>query len=390
MSNEWRERFTALRRAQADALIGLAKDAVAAGQASLAFQLLPLVLRENPDHEQARKILGYEKYEGRWRTPFEIAKAREGQVWHARFGWLPRDHVARYEAGERFYGGRWMSAEAEQRLRAAPRKGWSVVSEHYNIQTTHSLEAGVRLATRLERLYDAWQQMFCGFYNTEAQLARRFAGQAATRSTPQRHKVVYFRDRDEYIAALEKDEPQIGISTGFYLAAKRTAYFYAAEEEDDSNLNHEATHQLFGEIRRSVQDVGRDANFWIVEGIACYMESLATRDGWHLLGGNDATRLRDAEHRLLVDDFYVPLAELTGYGRERLKRDPRIAMLYSQSSGLTYFLVNDQDGRYRSALVAYLAAIYQGRDRPNTLGELCGSNDAELDDQYRDYIKSLK
>ena len=248
----------------------------------------------------------------------------------------------------------------------------------------------MRLATRLERLYDAWQQMFAGFVANEARLARRYAGQAAVRSEPARHKVVYYRDRDEYVAALEKQEPDIGISTGFYLAEKKTAYFFDSGAEDDSNLNHEATHQLFSELGRSVRDVGREANFWVVEGIACYMESLALENGWHLLGGEDAVRLRDAEHRLVVDEFYVPLAELTSYSMERLKRDPKIAMLYSQSSGLTYFLLNYDGGRYRAPLVDYLAAIYQGRDRPGTLAKLCSTSDTDLDREYRQFIKSLK
>ena len=390
LSKPWRERFIKLRHDQAEALFALAREAVEAGRASLAFQLLPEVVRENPGHAKAREILGYEKHDERWLTPFEIQKARDGQVWHKRFGWLPAGHVKRYDGGERFYNGRWLTAEDEQRLRSAPRKGWDVVTEHYNIHTTAGLEQGVRLATRLERLYDAWQQMFAAFAATEAQLARRFAGQAASRSVPIRHKVVYFRDRAEYIRALEKDEPQIGISTGFYLADKRTAFFYVDRKQDDSNLYHEATHQLFSEIRRSVRDVGRDANFWIVEGIACYMESLAERGGWHLLGGENAVRLRDAEHRLTVDEFYVPLAELVNYGMDRLKHDPNIPMLYSQASGLTYFLVDAEGGRYREALVAYLAAIYQGRASAGTLAELCGASDAELDAQYRRFIKNLK
>lgn len=391
-ASEWRQRFATLRRGQAEALFALAKAAATSGHASVAFQILPEVIRENPDHEKARAILGYEKYEGRWLTPFEVAKARDGQTWHANFGWLPADHVPRYEAGERLFGTRWVDAEDDQTLRSAPRKGWDIVTEHYNVHSSHSLEEGVRLATRLERLYDAWQQIFAGFTATEPILARRFAGHGAKRSVPMQHKVVYFRSRDEYVRALEKDEPQIGISTGFYLANKREAYFYADEATagDDSNLYHEATHQLFSEIKHSVRDIGQDANFWIVEGIACYMESLTESDGWHFLGGNDAARLRDAQHRLLVDDYYVPLAELTGYGMERLQRDPNIPMLYSESSGLTYFLMHGERARYRDALIAYLSAIYQGRARPTTLAELCAAKDTVLDAQYRAFLKGLK
>lgn len=392
-SAEWRERFAALRAEQAKALFDLAVEAADHGHAADAFPLLVEVIREQPDHEKARQILGYEKYKGDWLTPFEVAKAREGQVWHAKFGWLPAAHVARYEAGERYYNNGWIKADEEQRLRGGSRKGskgWDVVTEHYNVHTTHSLEAGVQLATRLERLYDAWQQLFASFYATDEQLVRRFRMQAATSNTPQRHRVMYFRDRDEYVQALERKEPNIGVSAGYYLAAKKTAYFYAVDEADLTNLNHEATHQLFNEVRPAVRDMGRDGNFWVVEGIACFMESLTEAHGWHLVGGNDAERLIAAQHRLLVNDFYVPLAELTTMSMDRLKVDPNIATLYSQATGLTYFLMFADEGRYRAALIAYLSAIYRGRDRAGTLAELCRSNYDELDAQYRDYLKSVK
>ena len=52
---------------------------------------------------------------------------------------------------------------------------------------------------------------------------------------------------------------------------------------------------------------------------------------------------------------------------EQLQNDRRIATLYSQSAGLTHFLVHYDGGRYRDALVAYLSAVYGGLDSPNTL-----------------------
>ena len=387
----WQARFDQARADQAETLFALSAEAVDDGEASQAFPLLVETLRENPDHEAARKILGYERLNDRWLTPFEARKLREKQVWHPKFGWIPAANVKRYEGGEQFYRGRWMKADDANRLGAQPKNGWNVTTEHYAVHTDHSLEEGVRLATRLERLYDVWQQMFAGFVATEEQLARRYRGQAATRREPPQHKVVLFRDRDRYIEALKKDQPNIELSSGFYLASRREAYFYVAEgEQDDTNLYHEATHQLFSEIRPVSRDIGRDENFWIIEGIACYMESLVEQEGWTLLGGNDAVRLRDAQHRLLADNFYVPLSELISLGMEQLQRDPRIAKLYSQSAGLTHFLIHGAEGRYRGPLVEYLVAVYTGRDRADTLATLTGEPDARLDELYREFLKSIK
>ena len=68
----------------------------------------------------------------------------------------------------------------------------------------------------------------------------------------------------------------------------------------------------------------------------------------------------------------MPLEEFTGYGMEKFQEDPQIAKLYSQAAGLTHFLVHYDGGRYRDALVAYLLAVYTGRDQPDTLAKLTG------------------
>jgi hypothetical protein len=387
---EWHQKFSQLRTTQADALFALARRAIKAHRATEAFQLVHETARENPDHEAARRILGYQKFEGRWRTPYEMNKARSHQVWHPKYGWLMQDRVARYEAGERYYKGRWIAEAEEARLCREIDRGWEVVTEHYSVRTNHSLEEGVRLATRLERLYRAWQQLFVLYYASETQIGRWLEGGTPETRTPRRHQVVYFRNRDEYNAALRKVQPRIEITTGFYETDTRKAYFFAGPEQDDSILYHEATHQLFSEIRNSRSFIGQQGNFWIVEGIACYMESLVERDGYCLLGGSAAARLRDAQFRLVEDQFFVPLAELVTLSMQGLQRDERIVKLYSESSGMTYFLMHADGGRYRDAVVDYLIAIYTGRDRPNTLAERTGASYTELDRQYREFIEKLK
>ena len=75
---------------------------------------------------------------------------------------------------------------------------------------------------------------------------------------------------------------------------------------------------------------------------------------------------------------------------ERLQTDPRIATLYSQAAGLTHFLVHYDRGRYRDALVAYLVAVYTGRDAPDTLAKLTGTSYSDLDKQYHEFLESGK
>jgi hypothetical protein len=118
------------------------------------------------------------------------------------------------------------------------------------------------------------------------------------------------------------------------------------------------------------------------------MESLQTENGYHVLGGFEDDRIVAAQYRLLTNDFYVPLSEFTDFGMEQLQTDPRIRTLYSQAAGLTHFLIHHDGGRYRDALVAYLVAVYSGKDDRNTLSRLTGTSYADLDRDYREYMRS--
>jgi hypothetical protein len=214
-----------------------------------------------------------------------------------------------------------------------------------------------------------------------------FDGRPRPLSARAQHHVVYFRDRDDYKLAMRGTMPDIETS-GVYRMGR--AYFFADKKNDDRTLYHEATHQLFHESRPVAPEVGQKANFWIVEGIAMYMESLRQEDGFYVLGGMDDDRMHAARYRLLEDKWYVPLSEFSGYGSAKIQNDPRIAKLYSQAAGLANFLVYYDGGRYRDALVAYLVAIYTGRDQPDTLAKLTGAGYSELDKQYRAFMDGGK
>jgi hypothetical protein len=385
---EWDRRFRELRTAHADEMFQLARGAIRSRRASLAFQLAVEAAWANPDLEPARKLLGYRPYQDEWHTSFEIERLRRGQVWHHQFGWLPADSLPRYEAGERYLERerKWITAEEDAARRTSIDRGWDVQTEHYRVRTDHSLEAGVELAARLERLFRVWQQAFVRFYASERDVEQLFQGRALARAA-RPLQVTYFKNEDEYQQALSAWLPAGVKTTGIYLADQKQAYFYAREGDDFGTLYHEATHQLFHESRPASPLVGRRANFWIIEGIACYMESLVEHDGYATLGGSDAVRYLDARHRVVEDSFYVPLAELCGLGMEGLQQDPRIARLYSQSAGLAHFLVHHQNGRYRDALLGYLSVVYSGQDVPATLAQQAGVGFDILDRQYREFLE---
>ena len=389
---QWDSRLRRLRRDQATALYEIARHAVRSGHAGLAFDLAMLAGQTDPDYEPVRRLLGYQKFHDQWRTAYEVRQLRMGNVWSDKFGWLPKTHLARYEQGERYCNGRWISEAEDAKLHSDIHSGWDVQTEHYTIRTDHSIQAAVRLGVKLERLYRLWQQMFIRYYASEADVVSLFDGRARAAPTGPLHSVVYFRDRDDYNRALRPTMPNIGISVGVYVEQTARAYFFASQPSDDRTLYHEATHQLFHETRPEPPHVavGRAANFWIVEGIAMFMESLRQEDGYYVLGGFDDDRMRAARFRLLSegkDRFYVPLRRFTALGIKDMQGSPDIAKLYSQAAGLANFLVFYQGGRYRDALVSYLLAIYTGRDEPDSLARLTAAGYSQLDKQYRQYVQ---
>lgn len=352
---QWYQRFRQLRREHAAALFQLARQQLDTGHATRAYQLLHEVLDEDPDHAAARQILGYRQVSGRWRKPEGTVRARRLNVAQPSLG---------FSAGQ----------------------CWLVESEHFTITTNHSQEAGERLAARLELLYDVWQQVFFPCWSTAAALAHRFADKPAAARGGGRHKVVLFRDRQQYLEQLRRLEPKIELSVAFYSEQTKTAYVYGAADTAEANVLHEVTHQLFAEAGRALPPGPAEAHYWIVEGVALYMESLQPWAGCATVGGLDANWLQYARYRALSEQFYVPLAKLVTLGRQAFQQHPKLKELYAQAAGLTAFLMDSPQGRYREALLSYLQAVYQGRPRPDALATLVGGDLARLDAEYHAFL----
>lgn len=402
---DWHTRFHALRAAHGQTLFALAQAAVDEDQYGQARLLLLEAARQSPDDEKYRELLGFRRYRGRWHTPWEIQQFEDGKVWHDRFGWLRASEVERYEQGlrsmptirfeNRTIRGGWVTAAREAVLRSSIENGWVVETEHYSVRTNTSLEEGVRLAKRLEELNWVWRQMF---FSVWATLGEQKDVLEPPRRTTRRvaHEVVYYRSKDEYVAALAMlTAGDITQSTGIYFGSQQRAYFFAGNEFSEITLLHEGTHQLFSEVNAKMRAhssrpnywENARANFWIVEGIACYMETLSERDGFYTVGGVTSDRMRAAAYRSVELDWHKPISDLTRYGMLQLVHDSEIAAIYSQSTGLATFLMHGQDGKYRAALLKYIEGVYTGNIDPNALEKILGEEPETLDEEYRAFVK---
>ncbi len=368
-------------------LLELSRRLATDGQVTKSVMVLSEALYHAPQLSEARELLGYQKHGDRWITPEAEKQLAEGNIWSDQFGWLPKDHLPRYQTGERYYHGRWISREKDARLHADIKRGWKVETDHYEVITNHSLEAGVQIALKLEQLYSVWWQVFANYHISSEELKKMFSANGIPRSSLKRHKVVYFRDRKDYVSELGRLQAGIENSWGFYFENRKTAYFYPEEKDSEKiTLWHEATHQLFSETRASHKVARLKNNFWITEGIACFMESLQPGANFSTLGGLQEGRLPAARARLEQTHFYIPFDRLVALSGSDIQRDPDIQKLYSQIAGQATFLMVADNGQYRQGVTDYLRAVYRGIARPETLALKLGVRLAVLDNQYRDFL----
>lgn len=393
------ESMRAARNTYADALFELAKQAAEAGQSSLAFQWTTETLRENPDHADARRVLGYVEKDGKWLTPYGAKMHDGGKAWDSQKGWLATNPA----------GAVIPDARIDASRHADIKNGWQVRTDHFLVTTNHSLAAGAELAGRLERLYQIWRQLFAGFYYSEQEVKGLFAGERIARVSVRQFKVFYHRNREDYINNLSRRQPMIAGTLGIYFDTNSEAHFFAEDKADEKaasgatassasdesvgTLYHEAVHQLFQESKTAARHIGESANCWVIEGVAMYFETLTEHNDakaglYFTVGEMSAGRLPKARERL-HDNYYVPLADLTKLSKNEMQHRDDVVKLYSQSSGLAAFLLNGAEGRYREPLVRYLQAVYTRHDNDQTLAEVTGNSYSELDAAYRRFMESL-
>jgi Protein of unknown function (DUF1570) len=375
----------------------LCRKVLRAGYPSYAFRILEEVIRQNPDHAVARRILGYKLRNKEWVTPFANEQLEKGNVWDDTFGWLPKDHVAKYRAGKRYCNGRWMSAAQEAEICRDFRHAWQVRTDHYLVRTNYSLERGVEIAKKLELFHDFFMQTFAAFFSTPDQMQRLFLSSASSANLQSRsrpYRVDYFGTREEYVQRLIKKVPQIRITNGLYFTGDRVAYFYYDPQmPNQDTLFHEATHQLFYENEHRDRAVAMDANFWIIEGIACYMESYHSENGQSVVGDPKHPRIVAARHRVIADKYYIPLERFSEMGMTAFQSSREISKNYSQAAGLAHFFMLFEGGRYRDALTEHLSEIYRAgprqRQAVHSLSDLTGLPFGQLDQQYENYMRDL-
>ena len=267
--------------------------------------------------------------------------------------------------------------EAESDTFELPRPNENMVSgSRYNI-TANRQEDGQLMGKRLEHLSNALDILFAEFMKG-----------AKIEPAQHRHKVILYRDKREYVTRLLHIEPDIARTNGFYHAPSKTAYFFSTEAKI---VFHEGTHQILAERFFHEKIPAFRNNFWAVEGIALFMETLKIEEKRYTIGSIRADRLYSAKVYRFDQNHNLPIRRLTAMSVAEIQSSSNreLQRIYSQSATLTHWLMFAERGRYREALFELLRQTYCDEAKPETLSELTGLSYEELDAKYAEFLKTI-
>ena len=257
-------------------------------------------------------------------------------------------------------------------------KGYRILTDHYDI-TAFQLDDGKLAGLQLEHLAAAWKLLF-------AELNIKTFNIEGTEPAPQRHRVILYRDKQEYMANLRRLEPAIDRTNGFYSAPRKTAYFFSTETKI---LFHEGTHQILAERFFHEKRPTFRNNFWAVEGIALLMETLKVEDRCYRIGDILADRLYSAKVYRFERNHHLPIQKLTAMSAADIQSSVDLQKIYGQSAALTHWLMFAEEGRYRGILFELLRQTYCNSATPETLSELTGLSYEELDEKYAEFLETI-
>ncbi|QEH37781.1 hypothetical protein OJF2_63720 [Aquisphaera giovannonii] len=406
----WKSDLEKARSRAAAALFELAKKAATGTppRYAMAAAWLREVLDRQPDHREARRLLGYVPHEGGWARPFAIRQLKDGKVDHPVFGWVPRDWVAHLDAGELPAPSprgsrkvRWLPAAEADAMRSEWENRWQITTEHFDIQSDVPLGESIEFARRLEAFYDVFFTLMADAVGDNLPLARRFRSPALSGESSYRpHTVYYFANRREYVEHLRVlTGPEIEQSIGYYnpprpgKGNRGASYFFRDPDGRipvTATLYHESSHQLLFETAGANACLKNAGNYWFCEGLGTYFETVKPRpDGSVEVGGLIGERLREARKLMLAGGF-EPLDRFVGMGEREFNRPDRIRENYQQAQALAVFLMQAKDLAYREPFLDYVRDAYRGRIRQNTgrsLEDRLGVPLRQIDAAYRAYLE---
>jgi len=410
----WEPDLAKIRGKAASDLLDLAHRSATAvpPQWGLASLCLRDVLEHDPDQAEARRLVGFEPYEGGWARPFAIRQLRAGNVLHPIFGWVPSSWTAHLDSGElpapsksRTSKVQWLPAAEADRRRADGNPPWMITTEHFEVASNVPLSESIAFGRRLEAFHEFFFTVMADVVGNQLPMAPRFRNPKMSGESPYRpHRVYYFATKQQYVDHLRRiAPPDIDRSLGYYdpLAPgpgrkdRKPAYFFRDEGgqiEATATLYHEVSHQLLFESVKGYAYKRNVGNYWVFEGLGTFFETVRTdRYGVMDVGDFVGPRIAEAVRQFGGLGNAVPTERFVGLGQDVFNREALIYSNYQQAQALTLFLMRWHDGAYREAFLDYVRDALKGTLRPNSgrsLQDRLGAPYATIDAQILEFLKA--
>lgn len=239
-------------------------------------------------------------------------------------------------------------------------------SPHFVIFSQADRQSTLEIAGQLERFYWVWTQVFFPLWEARNRVDSAIQSQASIGTAESRHQVVLFADSARYINTLRRHVPGVERSTGYYADAQQCTFLFAGPDSDPATWYHELTHQLLRQATDSRLDrqamPGENADFWLVEGIAAYMESTRFASVYGLVGGWESPRLQYARYRWLGAGDKLRLEELRQDGLATAQRRNDLTRWYAHAAAYAHLFMDSGLAGGRPAIFAELARLYRVTD----------------------------
>jgi hypothetical protein len=369
----------------------------------LADECLRAVLRRKPDAPEARRLLGYVPFEGGWATPFAVGQLKAGKVLHATYGWVDRSWVPHLERGELPARGaagardtRWLPAAEADGQRSTFEHGWTITTEHFQLQTDVPLSEAIAFGRTLEAFHDLFFSRMADVIGEDLPLARRFRDRSSGQSRTVPHRVFYFATRDEFVAYLtQRGVQSLQNNLGCYYPPPKgerraPAYFFhdqGGKLPVIATLFHEVSHQLLSESSSAATSAYKNnvRNYWVFEGLGTYFETVTpSTDGTFQVGGFVGPRIAVARKLIVGRGEYVPIAQFVRLVEGTFHDPDRENLHYCEAMALAVLLMDSRGGAYREGFLDYVRDAVRGRlrgDGARELDDRLGTNYKALDDE---------
>ncbi|MBI3722622.1 hypothetical protein HY251_01505 [bacterium] len=337
--------------------------------------------------------------------PGEKALARIGGAWFDPYQKLVRkDDVAALDSGSELVSGKWLdkaAVAALDREHATWANPWVISDEAHELKTTLPLRTARRLLAHIGSFRAFFLGKFAGSWDlrrprgklpvivteTQADMKARMDAEApgARQGTVHGAAHYLFQPHRALSPCFVTFEPAFTNAPPARVSFEQVLIF----------VRHEVTHQIAIEYSKHDAAQKRDIahQYWCVEGIANYMQAHAVEKGkWRLthpreIAMGPGTTPGDFVWCAENASTLPSLEDLFALPRERFAsvRD------YHMAATVAHFLLDGEDGRYRSAFTRLLETVHKVRDDAKTLDAcFAGIDRKKMQEEWRRFLSKIK